>query len=72
MFMISVWINNISLTYCMEVIYNVIGKVIVDVDYIYNWLAINFLGFRIPLVIFYSIKDIVSVVQSIIVGMVHF
>ena len=56
----------------MEVIYNVIGKVIVDVDYIYNWLAINFLGFRIPLVIFYSIKDIVSIVQSIIVGMVHF
>ena len=68
----SVWINNIALTYGMEVIYNVIGKVIVDVDYIYNWLAINFLGFRIPLVIFYSIKDIVSVVQSIIVGMVHF
>ena len=72
MLMRSVWINNIALTNGMEVIYNVIGKVIVDVDYIYNWLAINFLGFRIPLVIFYSIKDIVSVVQSIIVGMVHF
>ena len=48
----------------MEVINNVIGKVVVHVDYVHDGGVIRF---RIPLVIsFYSIKDIISVLESVI------
>ena len=61
--------NYIILTYGMEVIYNIIGEVVVNVDYVHDSWVIRF---RIPLVIsFDSIKDIISVLESVI-RMVHF